>query len=38
MREREKKLVEVMKELWTYVVIMKSMLFDVGCFGGRKGW
>jgi hypothetical protein len=38
MREREKKLVEVMKELWTYVVIRKSMLFDVDCFGGRKGW
>jgi hypothetical protein len=38
MRGREKKLVEVTKGLWIYVVIRKSMLFDVDCFGGRKGW
>lgn len=38
MREREKRLVEVTKGLWIYVVIRKSMLFDVDCFGGRKGW
>jgi hypothetical protein len=38
MREREKRLVEVMKGLWIYVAIRKSMLFDVDCFEGRKGW
>jgi len=38
MRGREKRLVEVTKGLWIYVVIMKSMLFDVDCLGERKGW
>lgn len=38
MREREKRLVEGTKGLWIYVVIRKSMLFDVDCFEGRKGW
>ena len=37
-REREKRLVEETKGLRIYVVIMKSMLFDVDCFGERKGW
>ena len=38
MREREKRLDEEMTGLWIYVVIMKSMLFDVDCLGERKGW
>jgi hypothetical protein len=38
MRGREKRLVEVTTGLWIYVVIRKSMLFDVDCFEGRKGW
>jgi hypothetical protein len=38
MRGMGKRPVEVMTELWIYVVIRKSMLFDVDCFEGRKGW
>ena len=38
MRGREKKLDEVTTGLRIYVVIMKSMLFDVGCFEWRRGW
>ena len=37
-RERETKLVEGTRGLRIYVEIMKSMLFDVDCFGGRRGW
>ena len=37
-RGMEKRLVEVMTGLWICAVIMKSMLFDVDCFEGRKGW
>ena len=38
MRGREKRLDEGMTGRWIYVVIRKSMLFDVDCFGGRRGW
>jgi hypothetical protein len=33
-----KRLVEGTKGLKIYVVIMKSMLFDVDYFGEKKGW